>query len=164
MSRQAWETDEWEGGDGDETQPVKSPVESPAIPPGPIDMEAALAALASRPRWSPSEGYGGCLLDKRDGKAAGQLFRERRARFQRVMPRLCKTCGETFASGTEGPAVTCAACKAALKKRCVRCGEVFPAGHTKEKRCVPCLEKAAAAGEKTAAELLTKKAAGGSGA
>jgi hypothetical protein len=129
------------------------------IPPGPIDMEAALQELEHPTTRAPREGHSRTLLRQRDGEAAANRHYKQRLRFERNMPRVCKTCGETFTSAVA--AVTCQTCKKARRKRCCRCGEVFAVESAKEKRCEPCIEKAAKGGDVAAAALLARKRAAG---
>jgi hypothetical protein len=124
----------------------------------PVDVEAALRELASPTTRPPEEKSGPRLLRNLHGAAAWDRFWERRRLYESRRPRVCRSCGATFTLGRGRECgVTCNACKAAHRKRCVQCDGVFTADSNKEKRCEPCLAKAAQAGDVAAAERLARK-------
>ncbi len=126
------------------------------IPDGPIDIDAALQELAMPTRRAAEEPSAYLVI--RDHRSEEyRRFSEQRRRYKSNMPRTCQSCGETFVAGHPGGAAACRACKAAKRKRCCKCGDVFSAKSNKEKRRESCLVKAAQAGEVSAAEILQRR-------
>jgi hypothetical protein len=114
----------------------------PPIPPGPIDVEAALATLGAPPPAPVSEPRASHLLTSRE--AHRRLYRAV-DRMRRKRPRRCRVCDTEFI-GRQVHVATCDSCKAAGRKRCPTCNEVFNTANPKAKRCPGCIEKYAALG------------------
>lgn len=109
-------------------------VPPPAVPPGPVDVEAALAALTSPCHWrgQTREPRAGELLDEE-----GQR-RLQRSRAQVNRRRTCECCGQEF-NTSQRYQVTCNECKAAGLRKCMTCGEVFHRPHPRARQCSQCV-------------------------
>jgi len=110
------------------------------IPPGPIDVHAALAALAAPAARVIAEPRAYDLLSVpgvRWSEASNRLFRAQ-TRIQAKRPKVCHCCGVTFTL-RRSYAATCPVCKAAGRKRCLGCNRVFKPRHGRVRRCNACL-------------------------
>jgi hypothetical protein len=96
----------------------------PAVPPGPIDVDAALRALATPGRRCKRELRAYRLLDD---EAQDRLSAARWV--LRFGPRLCKCCREEF-QPDEVYQATCRQCVEAGKRSCPRCRAVFHRGRS----------------------------------
>jgi hypothetical protein len=94
--------------EGDRTQPV---------PPGPLDVEAAIRALAAEALGAPREPSAEALL-------ASGTPRQRLPQPRRKVSRTCPCCERRFK--TRNPRqVTCNECRRAGKRSCMRCRQAF---------------------------------------
>lgn len=98
------------------------------------DVDAALARMETQ-QEAPREKYVGSLLQREQWNE----HREPQRRIKANTPKQCRCCGEPFRS-TKG-FTNCGTCRAAGKKRCIHCNEVFAPEHNKIKQCESCLAK-----------------------
>ena len=118
---------------------------SPPVPLDPIDLDAALAALAE-PEVGASEPCAADLLRcdshgqaRPGGWDAIERLARARDRIRRKTPRPCRVCGTEFIP-RQLKTITCDACKAAGQQRCRGCGELFTAATLRARRCSRCAE------------------------
>jgi hypothetical protein len=117
--------------------------ESQPIPQGPIDLDAALAALAASEAGIAEPRAFDLLRGKGPWSDACNRLRLAQDRIQRKAARRCRVCDTDFI-GRQVHVATCDSCKAAGQKRCCACDEVFTTTNPKAKRCTSCIERDAA--------------------
>ncbi len=122
--------------------PPSPPSRPPAlpIPDGPIDVDAAIADLATTD-WhrGPAEKGIADVVD-RDTYQEHQRKLRRLRRLRWETPKSCKVCGEEFQPTVEQQA-TCGTCRKAGRRRCARCHEVFAVTRSRAMTCEPCARK-----------------------
>lgn len=130
------------------TEPVEAtePPE-PRVPVEPAteaDIDAALTRMETE-RQLPDEPYASSVLRRSLGNHDPQIDRwmETRDRIKAKTPIPCRCCGAFFLVPNCQHFANCPDCRAAGRKRCLDCTEVFTPVHNKIKRCDSCLAREA---------------------
>lgn len=118
-------------------KPLPRPaVPPPPVPPGDLDVDAALAALGATAAEPVEEPRAWKLLSHDASRRLDLAV----YRIRRKIPVACRVCGTVFVR-RQLATITCDACKVAGQRRCTTCEEVFNTTNPKAKRCPGCIEK-----------------------